>query len=67
MLADAVDWLDHYDWPTVGDALKRSLRGVTVRVGNDVAGSGRVVGDGVQYCYIQDVIVHPDHAETFVQ
>ncbi len=41
-------------------ALTAGLIGVVARDGDRLAGFGRVVGDGVLYFYIQDVIVHPD-------
>ena len=41
-------------------SLCAGLFNVTVRTGNRLAGFGRVVGDGVLYFYVQDVIVHPD-------
>jgi ribosomal protein S18 acetylase RimI-like enzyme len=44
----------------VEKALKNSLYGVCVAVNNTVIGSGRVIGDGAAYFYIQDVIVLPE-------
>ena len=41
-------------------ALAAGLLGVVARDGNRVAGFGRVVGDGVLYFYLQDVIVRPE-------
>ncbi len=47
--------------PAVAErALAAGLINVVVREGGHLAGFGRVVGDGVLYFYIQDVIVHPD-------
>jgi ribosomal protein S18 acetylase RimI-like enzyme len=62
-LAVAVDWEDHFDWPSIAGSLERSLFGVVVTLGGEAVGMGRVVGDGVHYFYLQDVIVHPDHSE----
>jgi GNAT superfamily N-acetyltransferase len=62
-LARAVDWLDHYDWPSLGRALAGSVAGVVAVDGDRVVGAARVVGDGVRYFYVQDVIVEPDHTD----
>ena len=61
-LAEAVGWDDHFDWSTVPASLAGSLHGVVAvaRTGEAVA-MGRLVGDGVHYFYVQDVVVHPDH------
>ena len=58
-LADAVDWLDHYDWNTMDTALAASPRGVVAIANSTVVGTARLVGDGVAYCYVQDVLVDP--------
>ena len=63
-LADAVGWSDHFDWDSLPDSLARSLHGEVAVVDNEVVGMGRLVGDGVHYFYIQDVIVHPDHMDS---
>lgn len=41
-------------------ALAAGLLGVVARDGIRLAGFGRVVGDGVLYFYLQDVIVRPE-------
>ena len=38
-VAEAVGWLDHFDWASIDRSLERSLHGVVVRDG------GRTVGD----------------------
>lgn len=63
-LAEAVGWSDHFDWGSLQDSLTRSLHGEVAVVDNEVVGMGRLVGDGVHYFYVQDVIVHPDHADS---
>jgi GNAT superfamily N-acetyltransferase len=63
ILARSVDWDDHFDWASIPASLAGSLTGVMVLHDDEPAGMGRIVGDGVHYFYIQDVIVHPDHAE----
>ncbi|MET4100241.1 GNAT superfamily N-acetyltransferase [Agrococcus sp. UYP10] len=62
-VAEAVGWLDHFDWATIGGSLDRSLHGVVARQGDAVVGVGRLVGDGVRYCYVQDVMVDPAASE----
>lgn len=62
-LAAAVGWEDHFDAASLPQALSGSLFGVVAVVDADVVGMARLVGDGVSYFYVQDVIVHPDHAD----
>ena len=62
-LASTVDWLDHYDWSTMDAALAASLRGVVAVAGSTVVGSARLVGDGLRYCYLQDVLVDPEFSD----
>jgi GNAT superfamily N-acetyltransferase len=62
-LARSVDWLDHYDWPSMGRALERSIAGVVAVDDDRVVGAARIVGDGVRYFYLQDVLVEPDHTD----
>lgn len=59
-VAESVGWLDHFDWSTMGAGLARSLHGVVALDGDEVVGVGRLVGDGVRYAYVQDVMVRPD-------
>lgn len=61
-LAAAVGWSDHFDDRTVPRSLAASLFGVVVMDADDVVvAMGRLVGDGVHYFYVQDVVVHPGH------
>ena len=62
-LAASVGWEDHFDWATIGASIAGSLQGAVVTRDGQVVAMGRVVGDGVRYFYLQDVIVDPDHAE----
>ena len=62
-LAASVDWEDHFDWATIGGSIAGSLHGVVITDDGVVVAMGRIVGDGVRYFYLQDVIVHPDHTE----
>ncbi len=62
-LANAVGWEDHFDDQVLAASLDASIAGVVYRDPDGHAiGMARAVGDGLQYAYIQDVIVHPDHA-----
>jgi GNAT superfamily N-acetyltransferase len=63
-LAASVDWLDHFDWETIPASLGSSLHGVVAVVGDEVVGMGRLVGDGVHYFYVQDVIVRPEYSDS---
>ena len=58
-LAEAVGWVDAFDWRTMRASLDASLFGVVAVAGHDVVGMGRLVGDGVKYFYVQDVAVDP--------
>ncbi|MFC7431675.1 MULTISPECIES: GNAT family N-acetyltransferase [unclassified Agrococcus] len=65
-VAEAVGWLDHFDWSVIGAGLARSLHGVVAIDGDEVVGVGRLVGDGVRYAYVQDVMVRPDATDEGV-
>jgi ribosomal protein S18 acetylase RimI-like enzyme len=41
-------------------SLDNSLFHVTARIGSKFIGMGRVIGDGVMFFYVQDLIVDPD-------
>jgi len=42
-------------------ALKNSVLDIVAYDQEKAVGIGRVVGDGAIYCYIQDVVIHPDY------
>lgn len=59
-LAAAVGWQSHFDDEVRGASLAASLAGVVcVDEHGAVVGMARAVGDGLQYAYVQDVIVDP--------
>ncbi|MBO1901916.1 GNAT family N-acetyltransferase [Leucobacter weissii] len=61
-LAASVGWESHFDEELRSASLRGSIAGVVYLDDADGAvGMARAVGDGLQYAYIQDVIVHPDH------
>lgn len=54
------------NWGMVGDpavkiVMKNHLYSLVVFDGPNIIGMGRVVGDGVSYFYIEDIMVHPKH------
>lgn len=58
-LAERVGWDHAFHWPSMPRSLDASLFGAVAVEGDRVIGMGRVVGDGVLYFYIQDVVVDP--------
>lgn len=60
-LAAAVNWESHFDDELRAASLAASIAGVVYVERGRVVGMARAIGDGLQYAYIQDVIVHPDH------
>jgi len=57
MLRESVGWKGVE--PQVEKALQRGLYNVVAKDGNNAVGMGRLVGDGIMYWYVQDVIVNP--------
>lgn len=45
----------------VKSALRNDLYDVVALVSNDVVGMGRLVGDGVMYWYLQEIVVLPKY------
>ena len=45
----------------VKSALRNDLYDVVALVNNDVVGMGRLVGDGVMYWYLQEIVVLPEY------
>jgi GNAT superfamily N-acetyltransferase len=62
-LAESVGWSDHFDWSVIPAALERSLHGVVAIDDGVVVGAARLVGDGVRYVYLQDVMVRPEASD----
>lgn len=61
-LARAVGWQSHFDDHLRSASLAASIAGVVcVDEHGQALGMARAVGDGLQYAYVQDVIVHPAH------
>lgn len=60
-LAEAVGWSHAFDWPSQPASLAGSTLGVVaVDADGEAVGMARVVGDGVKYFMVQDVVVLPD-------
>lgn len=60
MLRNTTDW-PAFDIQAIEEALEKDLFSVCVTHKGQVVGMGRIVGDGVLYFYIQDVIVLPEY------
>lgn len=59
-LRNAVGWVNG-DPEAQSTGLKNALFSVCLICGGQVIGCGRVIGDGGNYFYIQDIIVLPEH------
>lgn len=62
-LMAAVGWQDHLPDEVLDRSLAASLHGVVAARGGRAVGMARLVGDGVHYFYVQDLVVHPDHQD----
>jgi GNAT superfamily N-acetyltransferase len=60
-LFEAVGWSNPANRESAPVALKNSLHGAVAVDGERVLGSGLVVGDGVTFFYLKDVIVRPEN------
>lgn len=58
-LAEAVGWGHAFDWPSQPASLAGSTLGVVAVDDGEAVGMARVVGDGVKYFMVQDVVVLP--------
>ena len=63
-LCESVGWGDVMNFEITEAALENSVTGFTACLENgSVIAMGRIVGDGVIYFYIQDVVVAPDYQQ----
>lgn len=61
-LYNSVGWSAYTDNPAVLEAaLAGSSLIVEARLGTELVGLARVISDGASICYLQDILVHPDH------
>lgn len=59
-LYDSVGW-GAYDESITRQILKRNIYSVSIYDDNKIIGYGRIIGDGLVFIYIQDVMVVPDY------
>ncbi len=60
-LRDAVGWGNRVSVEATAFGMPRSLYWVSAWDGETLIGCGRIVGDGAQYFYVQDIIVLPSY------
>jgi GNAT superfamily N-acetyltransferase len=60
-LVRAVGWATYINLEAAPAALQQTLFSVVAVDGDRAVGTARVVGDGETACYVQDVMVLPDH------
>lgn len=59
-LYDRVQW-GAYDIETTKKLLKHTLYSISVYDDNKIIGYGRLIGDGIVFVYIKDVMVDPEY------
>ena len=59
-IRESVGWLNP-ELSILQNSIDSSLFWVSAYLNDQLIGTGRVIGDGAMYFYIQDVIVHPNH------
>lgn len=59
-LYDRVQW-GSYDIETTKKLLKHTLYSISVYDDNKIIGYGRLIGDGIVFVYIKDVMVDPEY------
>ncbi len=59
-LYDSVGW-GAYDESITRQILKRNIYSVSIYDDNKIIGYGRIIGDGLAFIYIQDVMVVPNY------
>lgn len=63
-LYNSVNWLAYTTGdagPKLRDAIRNSSYVVTAWSGDTLVGLARCLSDGVSICYLQDILVRPDH------
>ncbi|GAA1859625.1 GNAT family N-acetyltransferase [Paeniglutamicibacter psychrophenolicus] len=61
-LYDAVGWSAYTSSPeTLLAAIQGSHTVAVARAGNQLVGLARSISDGASICYLQDILVHPEH------
>ena len=59
-LFDEVGWGAH-DYEVSEQALNNNVYSVSVYDNDKIIGYGRIIGDGIIYLYIHDIMVHPNY------
>ena len=59
-LYDTVGW-GHYDNQISKKALENTIYSVSIYEDNTIIGYGRIIGDGICFLYIQDIMVVPEY------
>lgn len=59
-LRTSVEWINLSSEQTQIE-LKNSVLDIVAYDQEKAVGMGRIVGDGAIYCYVQDVVIHPDY------
>ena len=59
-LRTSVEWINFSPEQTQ-IALENSVLDIVAYDQEKAIGMGRIVGDGAIYCYVQDVVIHPDY------
>ncbi len=59
-LFDEVGWGAH-DYEVSEKALNNNIYSVSIYDNDKIIGYGRIIGDGIIYLYIHDVMVHPNY------
>ena len=59
-LFDKVGWGAH-DYEVSEQALNNNIYSVSVYDNDKIIGYGRIIGDGIIYLYIHDIMVHPSY------
>jgi GNAT superfamily N-acetyltransferase len=62
-VAESVGWGDTFHWPTMAESLAGSLHSLVAVADGSAVATARLVGDGVRYFYVQDVMVNPDFSD----
>lgn len=63
-LYNSVGWLAYTtdeQKPKLQEAILNSTYVVTMRSGGKLVGLARCISDDVSICYLQDILIHPDH------
>ncbi|MEK5057952.1 MULTISPECIES: GNAT family N-acetyltransferase [unclassified Paenibacillus] len=60
-LCSSVGWQEVMNFDAAEQSLQHSCYGVVIEYNREAVGMGRIVGDGIMYFYVQDIVVKPEH------